>query len=71
MPDALPEVRPPAMRRCWQYCLVDPDDLLAELDAEQREVALATRGPVCVLAGAGPGRRGRSLTVSPMRSRPA
>ena len=33
-----------------------PDALLAELDPEQREVALATRGPVCVLAGAGTGK---------------
>ena len=29
--------------------------LLAGLDPEQREVALAARGPVCVLAGAGTG----------------
>lgn len=30
--------------------------VLAALDPEQREVALATRGPVCVLAGAGTGK---------------
>src|ERR1700741_5017832 len=30
--------------------------LLAGLDPEQREVALAARGPVCVLAGAGTGK---------------
>ncbi len=30
--------------------------ILAALDPEQREVALATRGPVCVLAGAGTGK---------------
>ena len=30
--------------------------MLAALDPEQREVALATRGPVCVLAGAGTGK---------------
>src|SRR5215469_10204979 len=35
---------------------MDSDDLLAALDPEQREVALATRGPVCVLAGAGTGK---------------
>ena len=35
---------------------MDADDLLAALDPEQREVALATQGPVCVLAGAGTGK---------------
>ena len=34
-----------------------PEAVLAALDPEQREVALATRGPVCVLAGAGTGTR--------------
>jgi DNA helicase II / ATP-dependent DNA helicase PcrA len=33
-----------------------PETVLAALDPEQREVALATRGPVCVLAGAGTGK---------------
>jgi DNA helicase II / ATP-dependent DNA helicase PcrA len=33
-----------------------PDAILAALDPEQREVALAGRGPVCVLAGAGTGK---------------
>jgi len=33
-----------------------PEALLADLDPEQREVALAARGPVCVLAGAGTGK---------------
>jgi DNA helicase II / ATP-dependent DNA helicase PcrA len=32
------------------------DAVLAALDPEQREVALAARGPVCVLAGAGAGK---------------
>jgi DNA helicase II / ATP-dependent DNA helicase PcrA len=34
----------------------DPEALLADLDAEQQEVALAPPGPVCVLAGAGTGK---------------
>ena len=33
-----------------------PEAVLAALDPEQREVALTTRGPVCVLAGAGTGK---------------
>jgi DNA helicase II / ATP-dependent DNA helicase PcrA len=33
-----------------------PEAILASLDAEQQEVALAPRGPVCVLAGAGTGK---------------
>ena len=33
-----------------------PEEVLAALDPEQREVALAIRGPVCVLAGAGTGK---------------
>ena len=33
-----------------------PDAVLAALDPEQREVALTTRGPVCVIAGAGTGK---------------
>ena len=40
---------------------MDPDDLLAALDPEQRQVALASRGPVCVLAGAGTGKT-RAIT---------
>ncbi|MBO0821940.1 MAG: ATP-dependent helicase, partial [Nocardiopsaceae bacterium] len=35
---------------------MDPDSLLEALDPEQRAVALAARGPVCVLAGAGTGK---------------
>src|SRR6201996_1994827 len=37
------------------------DSLIADLDDEQREVALAPRGPVCVLAGAGTGKT-RAIT---------
>ncbi len=40
---------------------MDPDDLLVALDPEQREVALAARGPVCVMAGAGTGKT-RAIT---------
>ncbi|RYI98724.1 MAG: ATP-dependent DNA helicase, partial [Actinomycetales bacterium] len=38
-----------------------PEDLLAALDPEQREVALALRGPVAVIAGAGTGKT-RAIT---------
>ncbi|MEU4831417.1 ATP-dependent DNA helicase UvrD2 [Streptosporangium sp. NPDC023615] len=40
---------------------MEPDDVLAALDPEQREVAEAVRGPVCVLAGAGTGKT-RAIT---------
>ncbi len=37
------------------------DDILAALDPDQRAVALASRGPVCVIAGAGTGKT-RAIT---------
>jgi len=40
---------------------MSPDDLLTALDPEQRAVATALRGPVCVLAGAGTGKT-RAIT---------
>jgi len=40
---------------------LSPDDILAALDPEQREVAQALTGPVCVLAGAGTGKT-RAIT---------
>ncbi|MBO0608501.1 ATP-dependent helicase [Myceligenerans salitolerans] len=40
---------------------VHPDAILDALDPEQRDVALALRGPVCVLAGAGTGKT-RAIT---------
>src|SRR5690606_3359498 len=41
--------------------MLSPDQILDALDPEQREVALATTGPVCVLAGAGTGKT-RAIT---------
>jgi DNA helicase-2/ATP-dependent DNA helicase PcrA len=41
--------------------MTDPDAILEGLDPEQREVATALTGPVCVLAGAGTGKT-RALT---------
>ena len=40
---------------------VRAEEILAALDEEQRQVALATRGPVCVIAGAGTGKT-RAIT---------
>ena len=37
------------------------EEILAALDPDQRAVALATRGPVCVIAGAGTGKT-RAIT---------
>jgi DNA helicase-2/ATP-dependent DNA helicase PcrA len=45
--------------------LTDADAVLNALDPEQREVALATRGPVCVLAGAGTGKT-RAGSITPV-----
>ncbi len=41
--------------------MASADEILAALDDEQRKVALATRGPVCVIAGAGTGKT-RAIT---------
>jgi ATP-dependent DNA helicase UvrD/PcrA len=46
---------------CGTIGRVDADELLAALDPEQRAVALARTGPVCVLAGAGTGKT-RAIT---------
>ncbi len=40
---------------------LDPDEILSALDDDQRAVALATRGPICVIAGAGTGKT-RAIT---------
>ena len=40
---------------------LDAQEILAALDDDQRAVALATRGPVCVIAGAGTGKT-RAIT---------
>jgi DNA helicase-2/ATP-dependent DNA helicase PcrA len=46
---------------CGTIGRMDADELLAALDPEQRAVALARSGPVCVLAGAGTGKT-RAIT---------
>ncbi len=50
------ERQDPATRQPPMESLSGPEAVLANLDPEQREVALAARGPVCVLAGAGTGK---------------
>ena len=42
---------------------VEPEEILEPLDPDQRAVAVATTGPVAVLAGAGTGKT-RALTSS-------
>ncbi|MER6949809.1 ATP-dependent DNA helicase UvrD2 [Nonomuraea sp. NPDC000554] len=52
----------PFTATCWEDVQVNSvDDVLAGLDPEQRAVAEAVRGPVCVLAGAGTGKT-RAIT---------
>jgi DNA helicase II / ATP-dependent DNA helicase PcrA len=51
MPDSEAQALTPA-----SAAAEDPEAVLAGLDPEQRQVALAARGPVCVLAGAGTGK---------------
>jgi DNA helicase-2/ATP-dependent DNA helicase PcrA len=45
----------------WRHHMAIEDEILAALDPDQRAVALATRGPVCVIAGAGTGKT-RAIT---------
>ena len=64
LPDLSPVVSPaaparPALPRA--RAIPGADDLIEALDPEQREAALALRGPVCVLAGAGTGKT-RAIT---------
>src|ERR1700735_5319991 len=58
-PASAPGTRMP--ERCGTIGRMEDDQLLAALDPEQRAVALASRGPVCVLAGAGTGKT-RAIT---------
>jgi DNA helicase-2/ATP-dependent DNA helicase PcrA len=58
-PASAPGTRMP--ERCGTIGRMEADQLLAALDPEQRAVALAVRGPVCVLAGAGTGKT-RAIT---------
>jgi DNA helicase II / ATP-dependent DNA helicase PcrA len=52
----MPEWQDQASHQVPGKSLSRPEALLANLDPEQQEVALAARGPVCVLAGAGTGK---------------
>jgi DNA helicase II / ATP-dependent DNA helicase PcrA len=52
----MPEWQGQASHQPPDASLSRPEALLANLDPEQQEVALAARGPVCVLAGAGTGK---------------
>jgi len=54
-PEAVP-TGPEAVPTGPEAVPTGPEAVLASLDPEQREVALASRGPVCVLAGAGTGK---------------
>jgi DNA helicase II / ATP-dependent DNA helicase PcrA len=59
VPQRLEQAAPRAAGRGVPADAAEPlgaDAVLAGLDPEQREVALAPRGPVCVLAGAGTGK---------------
>src|SRR6185312_14669988 len=47
---------PAKMERMSVEAPTSRDELIGDLDDEQREAVLAARGPVCVLAGAGTGR---------------
>src|SRR5664280_1279779 len=53
--------RPGGFRPDRMAAMSDPDAVLEGLDPEQRDVATALTGPVCVLAGAGTGKT-RALT---------
>ncbi len=51
----------PVSQRRDSIISMTPDEILEALDPEQREVATALHGPVCVLAGAGTGKT-RAMT---------
>jgi DNA helicase-2/ATP-dependent DNA helicase PcrA len=54
-------VRKPLAAKHGDNSVAIEDDILAALDPDQRAVALASRGPVCVIAGAGTGKT-RAIT---------
>ena len=57
----VPEEPADAPLRTHPSAVTGPDELLESLDAEQRQVAVALRGPMRVLAGAGTGKT-RAIT---------